>query len=121
MKKEELEKLWPDWRIEFVCETAFDKLRNILGINFIYLENTGWEADNTEDENDADCYCIGIKADCPEKPERSKTYFFTARLFTANYMPKFDDTTNATKVANLRDKVILRIAHNFKDYWDWGY
>ena len=116
MTLEEAVALWPDEKIAEICNATFDKLRNILGINFIYISTTGWKAE--DEELDGEPY-IGIKVECPNKPDRSKTYFFVARLFTIKHMPRFDEENGANKMASLRDKVILRLARNFKEYWGW--
>lgn len=108
MTKKEIKDLWPDWRIEFVCEYATEKLRNILGINFVYLRNEGWQEwdDGTE-------FYIPIIFEYKPKGTFLKLEIHQD-LFIKDFLD-FDKKTGADKVEGFRDKAILRLAWHLKE------
>lgn len=107
----EIKDLWPEWRIEFVCDYACEKLRNIKGINFVYLRNDGWK-----EWVDGETFFISVVFE-----NKVKNDFLTIDihqdLFCLEYMEDFDEKTGAIKMKDIRDKVILRLAWHLKERW----
>ena len=116
MTKEEISALWPDWKIEFVCNYACKKLRELKGLNFVYLKNSGWIDDPDElpeeKEKEAAIYIWFEKKDSGH----AIRFTFGPYLFMNVKLPA-DDKNGADKVQEARDKAILRIAWQLKKCW----
>jgi len=110
MTKEDINVLWPDWRIEFVCDYACEKLRNLKGINFIYLRNKGWE-----EWGDGETFWVSITFENKVKND-FLTIDFHQDLFVEESL-EFDKKTGADKMKDIRDKVIIRLAWHLKERW----
>lgn len=109
MTKEDINALWPDWRIEFVCEYACEKLRNLKGINFVYIENKGWKAWDNE------TFWISVVFENKVK-NNLLTIDIHQDLFIEESL-EFDKKTGAAKMKDIRDKVIIRLAWHLKERW----
>ena len=107
----EIKDLWPDWRIEFVCDYACEKLRNIKGINFVYLRNEGWKewGDGTE-------FYIPIIFENKLTDTFLKLELHQD-LFVKEFL-EFDNKTGAIKLPDIRDKAIVRLAWHLKERFE---
>ena len=114
MTLEEIKKEWPKWRIEFVCDYACEKLRNLLHINYVFLESDEWDYwMSPEDEE----YRIKLKFE----NQTTGNYVILElmdELFMAQDLTWFDKKTGADKMTDIRDKVILRLAWHLKEKWE---
>ena len=113
MTKAEIQNLWPDWRIEFVCDYACEKLRNALGINFVYLRNDGWKPWIDEEDGEWEIALVF---------ENKKNDSFTIieahnELFTLPELD-FDKKTGANRIKDMPGKVIVRLAWHLKERWE---
>ena len=112
MTLEEIKKLWPAWRIEFVCDLACEKLRNLLHVKYVFLESDEWKYwFEPEDEE----YQIGLKFENQVDGSYLNLEFVDG-LFTEDSL-EFDKKTGADKMKDLKDKVILRIAWHLRERW----
>ena len=112
MTLEEIKKLWPAWRIEYICDLACEKLRNLCGVKYVFLESGEWDYwFEPEDEE----YQIKLKFENQVDGSYSDFEFMDV-LFTKDSL-EFDKKTGADKMQNLRDKVILRIAWHLRERW----
>lgn len=107
----EIKDLWPEWRIEFVCDYACEKLRNIKGINFVYLRNEGWQewVDGTE-------FYLPIIFEYKTNGTFLKLEIHQD-LFVEEFLD-FDKKTGAIKLPDIRDKVIVRLAWHLKERFE---
>lgn len=112
MTLEEIKKLWPAWRIEYVCDLACEKLRNLLHVKYVFLESGEWKYwFMPEDEE----YQIALKFENQVDGSYLNIEFMDS-LFIKDSL-EFDKKTGADKMQNLKDKVILRLAWHLKERW----
>jgi len=112
MTLEEIKRLWPSWKIEFVCDYACTKLRNLLHINYVFIEQSDWNYWLQPDDGE---YMISLKFE--NRATGNYTSFdFVDDLFVEDNL-LFDEKSGANKMSDIRDKVILRIAWHLKEKW----
>ena len=114
MTKEEIKELWPAWRIEYICDLACEKLRNLCGVKYVFLESDEWDywLDPKEEE-----YRIKLKFE----NQVDGSYLnieFVDELFTSEQVAFFDKNIGADKLSDIKDKVILRLAWNLREKWN---
>ena len=114
MTLEEIKALRPCLIIEFVRHYACTKLRTLLHIKYVFLENSEWEYWLDPEDED---YQIKLKFE-NQVDGSFLELEFVDDLFIKDSLETFDEQIGANKMQDIRDKVILRLAWHLRERWN---